>query len=136
MCKETSVKGYFILWGNFILYKKHLIFTLICTIIFQATGYSAVGSALGSGPRGRGFKSRYSDQKVRQHICVGWLFLLRDLKDERYRATVLWTIVTASDQASADARVKSRYSDHSNSLYINGSAVCTRSFSFLKYSYD
>lgn len=26
------------------------------------SGYSAVGSARGSGPRGRGFKSRYSDQ--------------------------------------------------------------------------
>ena len=28
-----------------------------------ASGCSAVGSALGSGPRGRGFKSRHSDQK-------------------------------------------------------------------------
>ena len=30
-----------------------------------------------------------------------------DSKDERYRATVQWTVVTASDQASADARVES-----------------------------
>ena len=29
------------------------------------TGCSAVGSALGSGPRGRGFKSRHSDQRKR-----------------------------------------------------------------------
>ena len=64
-----------------------------------------------SGPRGRGFKSRHSDQKVRQHFGVVWLFLLRDLKDERNRATVRWTVVTASDQAAAAARVKSRYSD-------------------------
>ena len=27
----------------------------------ERTGYSAAGSALGSGPRGLGFKSRYSD---------------------------------------------------------------------------
>ena len=27
------------------------------------TGCSAVGSALGSGPRGRGFKSRHSDHE-------------------------------------------------------------------------
>ena len=30
---------------------------------FFFTGCSAVGSALGSGPRGRGFESRHSDQK-------------------------------------------------------------------------
>ena len=29
----------------------------------RLTGCSAVGSALGSGPRGRGFKSPHSDQK-------------------------------------------------------------------------
>ena len=34
--------------------------------------------------------------------------LKKDLKDERYRATVQWTVVTASDQAAvAAARVKS-----------------------------
>ena len=31
----------------------------------------------------------------------------KDLKDERHRATVRWTVVTASDQAAAAARVKS-----------------------------
>ena len=30
---------------------------------FFLSGCSAVGSALGSGPRGRGFESRHSDQK-------------------------------------------------------------------------
>ena len=30
-----------------------------------------------------------------------------DLKDERYRATVRWTVVTASDQATAVARIES-----------------------------
>ena len=33
-------------------------------IIERLTGCSAVGSALGSGPRGRGFKSPHSDQKA------------------------------------------------------------------------
>ena len=31
--------------------------------VVHISGYSADGSALGSGPRGRGFDSRYSDQK-------------------------------------------------------------------------
>ena len=30
----------------------------------KLSGCSAVGSALGSGPRGRGFESRHSDQKI------------------------------------------------------------------------
>ena len=34
---------------------------------FFITGCSAVGSALGSGPRGRGFESRHSDQKA---VCT------------------------------------------------------------------
>ncbi len=37
---------------------------------------------------------------------ISWLFMW-DLKDERYRATVRWTVVTASDQATAVARIKS-----------------------------
>ena len=40
--------------------------------------------------------------------------------------------MTASDQAAAAARVKSRHSDHSNSLCINGFAVYARSFLFAK----
>ena len=45
----------------------------------------------------------------------------QDLKDERYRATVRWTVVTASDQAPAGARVKSCYPHHDpKALIING----------------
>ena len=36
---------------------------------FFITGCSAVGSALGSGPRGRGFKSRHSDHKPVTKKC-------------------------------------------------------------------
>ena len=35
------------------------------------SGCSAVGSALGSGPRGRGFKSRHSDQKYEKSVKKG-----------------------------------------------------------------
>ena len=41
------------------------------------SGCSADGSVLGSGPRGRGFKSRCSDQKEPVHIRVLVLFCLR-----------------------------------------------------------
>ena len=42
--------------------KKDLILSEIWYIIIeQSTGCSADGSVLGSGPRGRGFKSRHSD---------------------------------------------------------------------------
>ena len=36
------------------------------------SGCSADGSALGSGPRGRGFKSRHSDHKRIQCFCIGF----------------------------------------------------------------
>ena len=49
-----------------------------------ASGCSAVGSALGSGPRGRGFKSRHSDQTMiirttlsKWVMCSDLSFLLR-----------------------------------------------------------
>ena len=38
----------------------------------------------------------------------GISFLRRDSKDERDRATVRWTVATASDQAPAGARVEPR----------------------------
>ena len=38
------------------------------------TGCSAVGSALGSGPRGHGFKSRHSDQKLKKQPFLGLFF--------------------------------------------------------------
>ena len=45
-------------------------------ILVIISGYSAVGSALVSGTRGRGFDSRYSDQK-KDRPCDGLSFLLR-----------------------------------------------------------
>ena len=39
------------------------------------TGCSAAGSALGSGPRGRGFESRHSDHKKLFHRLVKELFV-------------------------------------------------------------
>ena len=45
-------------------------------------------------------------------VSGGFSVLIRDSKDERYRATVQWTVVTASDQAPAGARVESLHSDH------------------------
>ena len=41
----------------------------------QLSGCSAVGSALGSGPRGRGFESRHSDHKKLFHRLVKELFV-------------------------------------------------------------
>ena len=42
-------------------------------------GYSAVGSALPWGGRGRGFKSRYSDQIKKEGTCLLFLHVLRVL---------------------------------------------------------
>ena len=60
----------------------------------------------GSNPFGRA--------KVKAHaLCVGFYFFgARDSKDERYRATVRWTVVTASDQAAAAARIESLRAGH------------------------
>ena len=52
-------------------------------IIERLTGCSAVGSALGSGPRGRGFKSPHSDQRASPYRTC--LFLL----PESFRCTEL-----------------------------------------------
>ena len=43
------------------------------------SGCSAVGSALGSGPRGRGFESRHSDHKELFHRLVKELFVFHGL---------------------------------------------------------
>ena len=52
-------------------------------------------------------KLRYNSKR-NSHFCGCFsFFIVKDLKDERYRATVRWTVVTASDQAPAGARVKS-----------------------------
>ncbi len=54
-------------------------------------------------------ESRRGRQKVPASLEAGTFFhVRRDSKDERYRATVRWTVVTASDQATAGARVESR----------------------------
>ena len=58
-----------------------------------------------------GFESLTLRQKKEQMpfgICSFCLqFFKRDSKDERHRATVRWTVVTASDQTPAGVRVKS-----------------------------
>ena len=68
--------------------------------------------------------------KTRLRPSVGVVFFLQeqDLKDERYRATVQWTVVTASDQAPAGARVKSCYPHHTWTLILIQSEsffICT-----------
>ena len=37
---------------------------VLLRFLYHSSGCSAVGSASGSGPEGRGFKSRHSDQKT------------------------------------------------------------------------
>ena len=56
---------------------------------------------------------------VTSYDVTAFLFVevMRDLKDERYRATVLWTVVTASDQATAVARIKSLALRHKKIRY-------------------
>ena len=51
-----------------------IIFILCCIIQRLFRGVAQFGSALGSGPRGRGFKSRHLDQKKSDVFCVA-LFL-------------------------------------------------------------
>ena len=56
-------------------------------------GVAQFGSALGSGPRGRGFKSRRLDQKNTPHIFVRCVFCIynicrRDLMVERVKASL------------------------------------------------
>ena len=45
-------------------------------------------------------------------------FYLRDSKDERHRATVRWTVVTASDQTPAGVRIESLHSDQNDKLSV------------------
>ena len=46
----------------------------------RSSGYSAVGSAGGLGPSGRGFKSLYSDHCRRRHIAVCGDFFVASLR--------------------------------------------------------
>ena len=50
------------------------------------------GIALGSGPRGRGFESRYSDQILKPPI--GWFFYLNGYSEAkvRYKKTCRWHV--------------------------------------------
>ena len=62
-------------------------------------------------PKGQGFESLTARQEKEQipfGVC-SFLFAVfrRDSKDERHRATVRWTVVTASDQTPAGVRVES-----------------------------
>ena len=50
------------------------------------------GIALGSGPRGLGFESRYSDQKKKVHLKGGLSFLQGWQGFEPLNATVRWTV--------------------------------------------
>ena len=60
---------------------------------FFITGCSAVGSALGSGPRGRGFESRHSDHKpVTKKMSQAYFFAVSSKIDDfanRFLNTVL-----------------------------------------------
>ena len=79
--------------------------------VFHAHVTPSSSSRLGAGCRG--FKSLHSDQKSSNAFWrLGFFHKKRDLKDERYRASVRWTLATASDQAPAGARIKSLHSDH------------------------
>ncbi len=53
-----------------------MIFVCNCNIIVwhQYPGVAKFGIALGSGPRGRGFKSRHSDQKICYSVSYGGFF--------------------------------------------------------------
>ena len=60
---------------------------------FFFTGCSAVGSALGSGPRGRGFESRHSDHKpVTKKMSQAYFFVVTP-KNGNFRQPIFWTLV-------------------------------------------
>ena len=65
---------------------------------------------------GHRFEPRCLHQKTAA-LVRGWPFFLlhRGSKDERYRATVRWTVATASDQAPAGARVEPHCLHHEKS---------------------
>ncbi len=91
--------------------KKHLHFCFICDNILERSKnrtfalVAQLDRVFGYEPKGQGFESLPARQNNRYAIrCVGCFFVrLWDSKDERHRATVRWTVVTASDQAAAAA---------------------------------
>ena len=63
-------------------------------------------NAADSDSEDRGFESLRAGQEISRLTEAGDFFLKRrDSKDERDRATVRWTVATASDQAPAGARI-------------------------------
>ena len=63
-------------------------------------------NAADSDSEDRGFESLRAGQEISRLTGAGDFFLKRrDSKDERDRATVRWTVATASDQAPAGARI-------------------------------
>ena len=63
-------------------------------------------NAADSDSEDRGFESLRAGQEISRLTEAGNFFLKRrDSKDERDRATVRWTVATASDQAPAGARI-------------------------------
>ena len=58
-------------------------------------------------------------------VTIRWLFsfFIQDLKDERHRATVRWTVATASDQAAAAARIDSLAARLTTPMIQNGRFV-------------
>ena len=62
-------------------------------------------------PKGQGFESlaaRHGKEVISKKLLLFYFFcVIEDSKDERHRATVRWTVVTASDQATAVARIES-----------------------------
>ena len=59
----------------------------ILSIMFSYRGMAKFGIALGSGPRGLGFESRYSDQNCGNGLCHSHnFFIVRDSKDRPGRS--------------------------------------------------
>ena len=82
----------------------------------RATVRWTVVTASDQAPAGARVEPRCLHQKTAA-LVRGWPFFLlhRGSKDERHRATVRWTVVTASDQAPAGARVGPRCLHHEKS---------------------
>ena len=83
---------------------------------YRATVRWTVATASDQAPAGARVEPRCLHQKTAA-LVRGWPFFLlhRSSKDERHRATVRWTVVTASDQAPAGARVEPRCLHHEKS---------------------
>ena len=76
----------------------------------------------------------YSESLLRFLFCLfgthEW-----DSKDERHRATVRWTVVTASDQAPAGARIESHHRHQKKALLRKCFFQRNPPFGWVKYCY-